>query len=310
MSQMMDRDGDGGLDMEEWHEFCEGNDAFCRFGHTILHHLRKCIFGSQFWVERTRLLKTSQGEKGGGKVNRESELYCTGLQGDEEEPMVDSKFKVRNNKLTERDMPVEEYLKAIRPTSTFLGGLDMAELPQRPFEVDMAEIHELLTLEKAEKKANRDALMASAADLGTRGHDLMRNAILDLTEQRRPKRWVWNIWCKAVDMVPKPKQEEVPETHTDAEARANGEAAYAAHMSDVHVKIIGVTETRKAEANEAAFQSYLTEYTVGIIPFSTAATTGDRTAVTRALHGADGPVLMTDIYRKTGAMSASHTRGV
>lgn len=86
----MDLDGDGGLDAEEWHEFAERNVAFVSCFHKFLMHLRKCIFGLNFWVQRTRILKkrAATGLRKlirTAKINVDSEEFCAKLN----DPVVD-----------------------------------------------------------------------------------------------------------------------------------------------------------------------------------------------------------------------------
>ena len=77
----MDLDGDGGLDIDEWHEFAKDNVTFVSCFHKFLMHLRRCIFGLDFWVQRTRLLK-KRGATGlnrltrTAKINKDSEAFC------------------------------------------------------------------------------------------------------------------------------------------------------------------------------------------------------------------------------------------
>lgn len=53
----MDGDGDGGLSIDEWEDFCETNRTFVSVFHKYLMHLRHCIMGMNFWVKRSRLIK-------------------------------------------------------------------------------------------------------------------------------------------------------------------------------------------------------------------------------------------------------------
>lgn len=76
----IDNDGDGGIDINEFHEFCRENPVFMKFSHPLQNHLRKCIFGIDFWVVKSRKIKKS---KAGGldsltllsRINVESERY-------------------------------------------------------------------------------------------------------------------------------------------------------------------------------------------------------------------------------------------
>lgn len=55
--QYMDKDSSGGLSLSEFQLFCQNNLTFLRFGHILIAHLRKCIFGYEYWLEKSRALK-------------------------------------------------------------------------------------------------------------------------------------------------------------------------------------------------------------------------------------------------------------
>jgi hypothetical protein len=87
----MDGDGDGGLSIDEWEEFCETNRTFISVFHKYLMHLRHCIMGLNFWVKRSRLIKKKVATglnrlTRTSRINLKSEEYCA-LLGD---PVVDS----------------------------------------------------------------------------------------------------------------------------------------------------------------------------------------------------------------------------
>lgn len=77
----IDFDGDGGVTFDEFQKYCRQNPVFLKLSHPLQNHLRKCIFGMEFWVEKSRAIKTARGSafevisKVGGRINRESELY-------------------------------------------------------------------------------------------------------------------------------------------------------------------------------------------------------------------------------------------
>ena len=53
----MDKDSSGGLSLSEFQSFCQNNFTFVRFSHILITHLRKCIFGPEYWCEKSRQLK-------------------------------------------------------------------------------------------------------------------------------------------------------------------------------------------------------------------------------------------------------------
>lgn len=53
----MDQDGDGSLYIDEYLLFNKRNPVFVKFTHLWQQHLRKCIFGIKYWVEKSRYIK-------------------------------------------------------------------------------------------------------------------------------------------------------------------------------------------------------------------------------------------------------------
>lgn len=68
-------DDDDGITFSKFQEFCRRNPVFLRVTHPIQNHLRKCIFGIEFWVERSRRLKATLGVSLFLSSNRISEQY-------------------------------------------------------------------------------------------------------------------------------------------------------------------------------------------------------------------------------------------
>ena len=87
----VDSDGDGGLDVYEYHEFCKKNVAMVRFSHIVQMHMRKCIFGVKYWVLKSRDMAYKHGSSFSAlvplsRMNRTSEAYCEELG----HPVLDS----------------------------------------------------------------------------------------------------------------------------------------------------------------------------------------------------------------------------
>lgn len=57
LMQYMDSNGSGGLDISEYAAFCQVNTTFLSFTQIIISHLRKCVFGQEYWVHKSRVIK-------------------------------------------------------------------------------------------------------------------------------------------------------------------------------------------------------------------------------------------------------------
>lgn len=84
--------GDGGAEVDEFQKFCVEYPVFCKFTHLFQQHLRKCIFGIKYWVEKSRTIKLSEASMfdyialGNSKINAEAEVYTVKKLGD---PVID-----------------------------------------------------------------------------------------------------------------------------------------------------------------------------------------------------------------------------
>lgn len=89
----MDTDGDGGLTLDEYKDFCKSNPVFVKFTHHFQQHLRKCIFGIKYWVEKSRKIRVSHRSASDlltleSRMNHKSETYTVLHLGD---PVVDER---------------------------------------------------------------------------------------------------------------------------------------------------------------------------------------------------------------------------
>lgn len=53
----IDADGNGSIYLDEYEAFTQRNPVFVRFTHVWQQHLRKCLFGIKYWVEKSRHIK-------------------------------------------------------------------------------------------------------------------------------------------------------------------------------------------------------------------------------------------------------------
>lgn len=77
---VINKNGDGGAEFEEFFQFSLKNAVFIKFANRVLHHLRDVIFGSNFWVQRSRKIKldsvsTIERLLFQNQVNRDSEIF-------------------------------------------------------------------------------------------------------------------------------------------------------------------------------------------------------------------------------------------
>lgn len=109
---VMDKDGDGGLSSSEFHIYCLKNVIFVKFLHLPLVHLRKCIFGTKYWVLLSRKMKASMAGSFDftslNKINFDSEKYMTTLGF----PVVDSHAKPLDDEIPLLDQGAHQSPKA------------------------------------------------------------------------------------------------------------------------------------------------------------------------------------------------------
>lgn len=214
--RFVDADGDGGLDVYEFHDFCKKNTCIVSFGVQIIQHLRRCTFGIKYWVEKSRrLAKIHSGILSSvtplSRMNIKTETYYTQIG----EPVVDS----WNNPLTS---PLDEQLLFYREevndnrTPEELAklaayGIKLRERPEKPsfsgsgmkrleFAKDFPEVEIARLARKAEKQKEKGQLLQVADGLAVRTYDLMLRVCGDLINGRRPLRMAFNKWLDSVDM--------------------------------------------------------------------------------------------------------------
>jgi hypothetical protein len=102
-----DENGDGGVSFQEFQDYCRRNPVFLKLSHPIQNHLRKCIFGMEFWVDKSRTIRTSRSSalivmaSVGGRINREAEMYTLKHIGD---PVIDKNgYALRTKQKPPRD---------------------------------------------------------------------------------------------------------------------------------------------------------------------------------------------------------------
>ncbi len=300
----MDQDGDGGLDAGEWHEFCETNSAFSRFAHNILHHMRKCILGQAFWVDRSRKIRFARKDLGimlsESRCNREAEEWVNGLLNEDELPVLDKKGKPQNNKIIGPGKEENPFFKSTRPSLRYHGALNSKFIPVKSFQDDMSDIYAAIEAEKLAKRVAFRELQKKAAQMSNRAHDLMREACADLIHGRRPLRQAWAKWCAntGIDARPPLKvAEEEVEINPETDDFDDDGTPRLDEFGDMHIKIVGVTQMRKEKAGDAAFENYLLAYSQEHIHHATKVGY-DRSATSKALHGPHGPVDMHALHAK------------
>ena len=81
MFEYVDSDGDGGLYVDEFYEFNESNPIFVRYTHCYQQHIRKCIFGIPWWVEKSRIIKSKRSKGTGLDIGpNRCESFCSTFQ--------------------------------------------------------------------------------------------------------------------------------------------------------------------------------------------------------------------------------------
>jgi Ca2+-binding EF-hand superfamily protein len=90
--KVMNRNGDGGVEIDEFVAYTAKNVTICAFAHHILMHLRRCIFGLEFWVSKSRKMKMAFGGALDhliffNSINTASEKFCAQMK----QPVLDVK---------------------------------------------------------------------------------------------------------------------------------------------------------------------------------------------------------------------------
>ena len=96
--EYVDSDGDGGLYVDEFYEFNESNPVFVRYTHCYQQHIRKCIFGIPWWVEKSRIIKSkkSKGFASMSLLSRQNLLSERYTMNELKDSVVDAKGRPLN----------------------------------------------------------------------------------------------------------------------------------------------------------------------------------------------------------------------
>jgi hypothetical protein len=109
--KVMNKNGDGGVELDEFSFYCSKNMTMCAFAHSLLMHLRKCVFGLEFWVSKSRKMKLAYGSALDhlvffNSVNSISEKFCNAMK----QPVVDHKgYPLVTSNTPEAEENYDEY---------------------------------------------------------------------------------------------------------------------------------------------------------------------------------------------------------
>jgi hypothetical protein len=284
--RVMDEDGDGGLDSEEWHSFCCTNDTMVTMANEILMHLRKCIFGMPFWVERTRKLlrieSTAIFKKGQTAINKKSEKWHGKI----------GEAVIKKNKAPVKyvyDGPEAFVASIMKPSLRWAQPLTIRKKlkSSKEYEADFPEAVELARQAKAARREKVDALTNKATSLRGRQYDLLLEACGDLLHGRRKLRQAWKRWMESTNMADfgedaqAARKAQIAQREAD---KANYSSADA--QAELFVKINEMTERRKREAGDQAFDDLVRVMSQERI--GRQISTGQRTEEIRLLYRAEG----------------------
>jgi hypothetical protein len=236
--KFVDADGDGGLDVFEYHEFCKKNTSITRFGVQIIQHLRRCCFGIGYWVEKSRRLAKLHGGALAGvtplsRMNHKTEAYYAEIG----EPVVDKwgypiaspydaqlqfyKTEVNDDRSPEEIAKLAAYgVKLMdRPEKPPFSSTNMERLD---FAKDFPEVEVARLSRKSAKLQEKSKLKEVADGLAVHTYDLMLRVCGDLVHGRRPLRMAFNKWLDVVGKrsthshrggtnEPEPEEEKAPE---------------------------------------------------------------------------------------------------
>lgn len=195
----MDKNNLGGVNMTEFMEYADSHLVFTRFANKYLVHLRKCIFGINYWTVKSRKVKRHIAKglnqlSRASQINKASEYYC-GFLGD---PVIDAKERPLKDSVAAPGMAGDDEEDAYadeKSLLTFKGPLNKETLPPGVFEEDFPEVvqqHHQESLLRKQRKAEK----VNFADLASmrvykRLVDVCREAMDPKKHIRRAfKHWV------------------------------------------------------------------------------------------------------------------------
>ena len=219
--RFVDADGDGGLDVYEFHEFCKKNTCIVQFGVQIINHLRQCVFGMKYWVEKSRRLAKANGGSLSGmtplsRINLRTESYYSDLGealvdkwGAPLSTPLDEQILFYRDEVNDNRSP-EELAKLVaygvklmdRPEKPAFHGSNME---RRDFAKDFPEVEIARLSRKSQKQEEKHKLKQVADGMAVHTYHLMLRVCGDLVHGRRPLRMAFNKWLDVAGMKSKHK---------------------------------------------------------------------------------------------------------
>eukprot|EP01041_Mallomonas_annulata_P012975 gene12975-27386_t len=202
----MDMAENGGVTVDEFHDYCSKNITFVKFTHKFITHLRKCIYGISYWVQKSRIIKRSSATGLSAisrlsKINQISEDFCTSL-GD---PVIDKKRKIIKIKQISIEDDDEDMYSDEKSVLFFKGRFTLDSLPQNIYEDDFPEIIIQKQHEKLLKRQKQKELF-NFADFAASGvYKHLLEIISDLIRGNRGLRMAFRKWIEVNKMIEKMK---------------------------------------------------------------------------------------------------------
>jgi len=225
---ILNNENDDGINFIKFQNYCRQNPAFLRLTHPIQNHLRKCIFGIEFWVEKSRSIKASQTMNvvtlvlGSNRIAEQYTLHHI------EDPVIDEhgypikapkKKKQSSKSITGKSTSTTTATEAVKHevSREYLAFLEPFTFDKHienfPLKVDFPEVIHRRGLKKHQKLLEQSNQNQQLKSVSVRTYDLLIQACADLIYHRRDTRRAFEQWIRAVELT-RVKKPTTPATTT------------------------------------------------------------------------------------------------
>ena len=264
----IDIDGDGGIDVFEFGKFCDENPTILKFTHTIQQHLRKCIFGIPYWVDKSRKIKMAQATgfnsmTTSGRINMESEKFTVEKL---KQPVIDKSGYA----IASIPYVVPQGIFDDRKYVSYKGPFDPYKGKLRKYEDDFSEIFMVRQRKKAAREKEKRDKLKQLMEMTSQQHDKMIVALDDLISGKFAKRIAFERWTQCVGLESKPLPPDIIKERQIKLVKSNNNDdnsivsldTSVATVVDIHEKVLELTKNCFEDENrpEKVCDDYLNIY--------------------------------------------------